>query len=56
MTTQNVRHRHRPVARQEALWLMGLIAPTALFVVLPLVWAFNQWGWQMAAPRSQAQA
>ena len=25
---------------------MGLIAPTALFVVLPLVWAFNQFGWQ----------
>ena len=28
---------------------MGLIAPTALFVMLPLVWAFNQWGWHVAA-------
>src|SRR6201994_104147 len=35
--------------RKRYLWLMGLIAPTALFVMLPLVWAFNQWGWQMAA-------
>ena len=28
---------------------MGLIGPTALFVVLPLVWAFNQFGWQTAS-------
>jgi alkane 1-monooxygenase len=35
--------------RKRYLWLMGLIAPTALFVMLPLVWAFNQWGWQVAA-------
>jgi alkane 1-monooxygenase len=35
--------------RKRHLWLMGLIAPTALFVVLPLVWAFNQWGWHAAA-------
>ena len=28
---------------------MGLIAPTALFVMLPMVWAFNQWGWHAAA-------
>ena len=28
---------------------MGLIAPTALFVMLPLVWAFNQFGWHAAA-------
>src|ERR1700752_3990945 len=35
--------------RKRYLWLMGLIAPTALFVVLPLVWAFNEWSWHMAA-------
>jgi alkane 1-monooxygenase len=35
--------------QKRYLWLMGLIAPTALFVVLPLVWAFNQWGWHVAA-------
>jgi alkane 1-monooxygenase len=35
--------------KKRYLWLMGLIAPTALFVVLPLVWAFNQWGWHAAA-------
>ena len=27
--------------KKRYLWLMGLIAPTALFVMLPLVWAFN---------------
>ncbi len=37
--------------RKRYLWLMGLIAPpTALFVMLPLVWAFNEWGgWHVAA-------
>ena len=35
--------------KKRYLWLMGLIAPTALFVMLPLVWAFNQWGWHVAA-------
>ena len=35
--------------KKRHLWLMGLIAPTALFVVLPLVWAFNQFGWQTAS-------
>ena len=35
--------------RKRYLWLMGLIAPTALFVMLPLVWAFNQWGWHAVA-------
>ena len=38
------------MARQEAhLWLMGLIVPDRVFVMLPLVWAFNQWGWHAAA-------
>jgi alkane 1-monooxygenase len=31
------------------LWLMGLIVPTAIFVMLPLVWATNQLGWHTAA-------
>jgi alkane 1-monooxygenase len=35
--------------RKRYLWLMGLIAPTALFVVLPLVWATNQLGWHVVA-------
>jgi alkane 1-monooxygenase len=35
--------------KKRHLWLMGLIAPTALFVMLPLVWAFNQSGWHAAA-------
>ncbi|OCB26813.1 alkane 1-monooxygenase [Mycobacterium malmoense] len=32
--------------KKRHLWLMGLIAPTALFVVLPLVWAMNSFGWK----------
>lgn len=35
--------------KKRRLWLLGLIAPTALFVVLPLVWAFNQFGWTAAS-------
>ena len=35
--------------KKRYLWLMGLIAPTALFVMMPLVWAFNQWGWHAVA-------
>ena len=35
--------------RKRHLWLMGLIAPTALFVMLPLVWGFNQLGWSAVA-------
>ncbi|WP_309224918.1 alkane 1-monooxygenase [Mycolicibacterium sp. CBMA 234] len=35
--------------RKRHLWLMGLIAPTALFVMLPLIWALNQFGWHAAA-------
>src|SRR4051812_23926904 len=30
--------------KKRYLWLMGLIAPTALFVVLPMVWTLNQLG------------
>ena len=31
--------------KKRYLWLLGLIPPTALFVVLPIVWAMNQAGW-----------
>ncbi|MEO8813902.1 MAG: alkane 1-monooxygenase [Mycobacterium sp.] len=35
--------------KKRYLWLMGLIAPTSLFVMLPIVWAMNQAGWPAAS-------
>ena len=35
--------------RKRHLWLMGLIVPTAVLVMLPIVWALNQLGWHGAA-------
>lgn len=35
--------------KKRYLWLFGLIAPTALLIVLPLVWAFNEFGWTTAS-------
>ena len=35
--------------RKRYLWLMGLIVPTALFVMLPVVWGLNQLGWHAVA-------
>jgi alkane 1-monooxygenase len=35
--------------KKRHLWLMGLIVPTAVLVMLPVVWALNQFGWQAAA-------
>ena len=35
--------------KKRRLWLMGLIAPTALFVMLPLIWGLNRLGWHAAA-------
>ncbi len=36
--------------KKRYLWLMGLIAPTALFVVLPVIWGgLNQLGWTAAS-------
>ncbi len=32
--------------KKRRLWLLGLVAPTALFAVLPLIWGMNQLGWQ----------
>jgi alkane 1-monooxygenase len=34
--------------KKRRLWLMGLIAPTALFVVMPVVLGLNQLGWTAA--------
>jgi alkane 1-monooxygenase len=35
--------------RKRYLWLMGLIVPTAIFVLLPVIWGLNQLGWHAAA-------
>lgn len=35
--------------RKRYLWLMGLIVPTVLFVMLPVVWGMNHLGWHTAA-------
>ena len=35
--------------KKRYLWLMGLIVPTAVLVILPIVWALNQFGWHVAA-------
>ncbi|MGA7134287.1 MAG: alkane 1-monooxygenase, partial [Mycobacterium sp.] len=35
--------------RKRRLWLMGLIVPTLLLAILPIVWAMNQIGWQAAS-------
>lgn len=35
--------------KKRYLWLMGLIGPTALFVVLPIIWGLNQLGWTAAS-------
>ncbi|MGH3564056.1 MAG: alkane 1-monooxygenase, partial [Mycobacterium sp.] len=35
--------------KKRYLWLLGLVAPTLLFAVLPIIWAMNQLGWQSAA-------
>ncbi|MQY19658.1 alkane 1-monooxygenase [Nocardia macrotermitis] len=36
--------------RKRYLWLLGLVAPTALFVATALVRAFNWFGWQAVSP------
>ncbi|HEX9177506.1 MAG TPA: alkane 1-monooxygenase, partial [Mycobacterium sp.] len=35
--------------KKRYLWLTGLVAPTALFVVLPIIWAMNQQSWHTAS-------
>jgi alkane 1-monooxygenase len=51
MTTQNTREAPATEWRDKKrhLWLMGLIAPTALFVMLPIIWGLNALGWHGAA-------
>ncbi|MEU6583523.1 alkane 1-monooxygenase [Nocardia sp. NPDC046763] len=36
--------------RKRYLWLFGLVPPTALFMAMVLVWAFNELGWSVVAP------
>lgn len=35
--------------KKRYLWLMGLIVPTLLLAILPIVWAMNQFGWTSAS-------
>lgn len=35
--------------RKRYLWMLGLIVPTMLFVMLPVVWALNRMGWHTAS-------
>lgn len=35
--------------KKRHLWLLGLVVPTMLFLMLPLVWAMNQAGWHLAS-------
>ena len=35
--------------KKRYLWLIGLVAPTALFVMLPIIWGMNRLGWHAAA-------
>ena len=35
--------------KKRYLWLMGLIVPTLLLAVLPIVWTMNHFGWQTAS-------
>ena len=35
--------------KKRYLWLMGLIVPTLLLAVLPIVWTMNRFGWQTAS-------
>ncbi|MEV0465859.1 alkane 1-monooxygenase [Nocardia tengchongensis] len=36
--------------RKRYLWLLGLVPPTALFLAMALVWAFNEFGWTAVSP------
>jgi alkane 1-monooxygenase len=35
--------------KKRYLWLMGLIVPTLLLIILPIVWGMNRFGWQTAS-------
>lgn len=36
--------------KKRYLWLMGLVPPTAIFMALGLIWAFNLLGWNAVSP------
>ncbi|WP_338893631.1 alkane 1-monooxygenase [Rhodococcus sovatensis] len=36
--------------RKRYLWLMGLVPPTAVFMALGVIWAFNMLGWNAVSP------
>jgi alkane 1-monooxygenase len=36
--------------KKRYLWLFGLVPPTAIFMALGLIWAFNQLGWNAVSP------
>ncbi|WP_040816509.1 alkane 1-monooxygenase [Nocardia concava] len=36
--------------RKRYLWLFGLVPPTALFLAVALIWAFNEIGWSAVSP------
>ena len=35
--------------KKRYLWLIGLIAPTMLLVILPIIWELNRFGWHTAS-------
>ncbi|WP_446221945.1 alkane 1-monooxygenase [Nocardia sp. IBHARD005] len=35
--------------KKRYMWIWGLFAPTAIFIALPLIWAFNAIGWNPVA-------
>ncbi|MDJ0392521.1 alkane 1-monooxygenase [Rhodococcus sp. G-MC3] len=36
--------------KKRYLWLMGLVPPTAIFMAIGLIWAFNLLGWNAVSP------
>lgn len=36
--------------KKRYLWLMGLVPPTAVFLAIGLIWAFNMLGWNAVSP------
>ena len=36
--------------KKRYLWLIGLVPPTMLLAILPIIWGMNQLGWQAASP------
>ncbi len=35
--------------KKRYLWLIGLVPPTMLLAILPIIWGMNQFGWQAAS-------